>query len=87
MIQPGIIYNTGRSLKSGIKDKDLIYKKVGHESRVASVNGDIRLCINKRWRAGSVLLPAIQQALDQCSGVIAELLAHQLERIFPSSVV
>jgi hypothetical protein len=52
-----------------------------------SVYVHIPLCINGRWRAGSVLLAALQQALDQCGGFIAELLAHQLERIFPSSVV
>ena len=83
MIQTGISYDKGLSLKSGIEDKNLMYKKVGHESRVASVNGDIPLCINERWRAGSFLLAAIQQALDQFGGFIAELLAHQLERIFP----
>jgi hypothetical protein len=83
MIQPGISYDKGLSLKSGIEDKNLMYKKVGHESRVASVNGDIPLCINGCWIAGSVLLASLQQAVDQCGGFIAELLAHQLERIFP----
>ncbi len=83
MIQPVISYDTGRSLKSGIEDKNLTCKVVVHESRVASVNGDNPLCINGRWRSESVLLAAIQQALDQFGGFIADLLAHQLDRIFP----
>jgi hypothetical protein len=41
------------------------------------------LWLTGRWIAGSVLLASLQQAVDQCGGFIAELLAHQLERIFP----